>query len=268
METILTALILLGATGLVVGLFIGVASIFFKTEKNEKKEAILKMLPGNNCGGCGYPGCEGLAQAISEGKAPCDACPVGGAPVAQEIGAYLGETVDASVRKVAFVQCGGDEKKAEVDYEYVGLRDCKMAGVLPGGGAKTCNYGCLGLGSCVKACKFDAIHIENGIAVADPKKCTGCGQCVKACPKHLITLIPYNAPVMVLCSSCDKGPDVMKSCKIGCIGCGICKKTCQHDAITIDQFCATIDPKKCVGCGECVEKCPRKVIVFRDQKSR
>lgn len=265
MDIILTALILLGITGLVVGLFIGIASIFFKTEVNQKKEDILSMLPGNNCGGCGYPGCEGLAQAICDGKAPVSGCPVGGEPVAKKIAEYLGETAEIGVRKIAFVHCAGTDRKAKDDYEYVGEKDCKMANVLPGNGPKSCNDGCMGFGSCVKACEFGGITIKDGVAQIDAESCKGCGHCVEACPKHLISLIPYDTKAVVLCSSCDKGPDTMKNCKVGCIGCGLCKKVCEQDAVTIDKFHATIDPEKCVGCGACIEKCPRKIIVMRNQ---
>ena len=265
LNTILTALILLGLTGLVVGLFIGIASIFFKTEVNQKKEDILSMLPGNNCGGCGYPGCEGMAQAICDGLAPAGGCPVGGKAVADRISEYLGEAPSETVRKVAFVSCLGSERKAKNDYEYVGIKDCKMATVLPGGGPKSCNFGCMGYGTCESVCQFDAIHVKNGIASVDVTKCTGCGQCVKNCPKKIIKLIPYKPIAMVFCSSCDKGPETMKNCKLGCIGCGLCKKECKQGAITIEGGHAIVDPDKCIGCGACVEKCPRRIIGFVNQ---
>ncbi len=136
-----------------------------------------------------------------------------------------------------------------------------MLSFVPNGGPKTCNYGCLGYGSCVKACPFDAIHVENGVAVVDREACKACGKCVEVCSKKLISLIPYDAPYQVACSSKDKGPVAMKACDVACIGCGICKKNCSSDAITVEEFCASIDPEKCVGCGVCAEKCPKKSIV-------
>lgn len=136
-----------------------------------------------------------------------------------------------------------------------------MLAFVPGGGAKACAYGCLGYGSCVKACAFDAIHIIDGIAVVDRETCKACGKCVDACPRHLIELIPYTQKVMVGCSSHDKGKAVTSSCETGCIGCKKCEKVCPNEAIRVDDFCAHIDYDKCTGCGACREACPRNVIL-------
>ena len=161
---ILTATAVVGVVGVFVGLFLGVAGIKFRVEVDEKEEAVLAALPGNNCGGCGYAGCSGLAAAIAKGEAPVNACPVGGAPVGEKIAAIMGVEAGASERKVAFVACMGDCGKSRQDYEYFGAQDCQMMGFVPGGGPKSCNSGCLGFGSCVKACPFDAIHVVNGVA--------------------------------------------------------------------------------------------------------
>lgn len=258
---ILTATLIVGAVGLFVGLFLGIAGIKFKVEVDEKEEAVLGVLPGNNCGGCGYAGCSGLAAAIAKGEAPVNACPVGGEKVGKQIAEIMGVDAGESVRQVAFVQCQGDCEKTTVDYEYSGIEDCRMLSFVPNGGPKSCNYGCLGFGSCVKVCPFDAIHVVNGVAVVDKETCKACGKCIDACPKKLITLIPYDAKHVVACSSHDKGPVTMKACTVGCIGCQLCKKNCLADAIVIDEFNATIDQEKCTGCGACKEKCPKKAIV-------
>ena len=131
---------------------------------------------------------------------------------------------------------------------------------MPNKGPKACSYGCMGFGSCVKACPFDAVHIIDGIAVVDPEACKACGKCVAACPNNLIELVPYEAPVKVLCNSKDKGKDVMAACSAGCIGCHLCEKNCEHDAIHVTDNIAHIDYDKCTGCGACVAKCPKKVI--------
>lgn len=261
MSGIITATLVVGVIGLVVGVFLGIAAIRFHVEVDEKEEAVLAALPGNNCGGCGYAGCSGLAAAIAKGEAPVNACPVGGEPVGKVISEIMGVTAEASVRKVAFVHCKGDCDNANVDYDYSGVEDCRMLAFVPNGGPKTCNYGCLGYGSCVKVCPFDAIHVENGIAVVDKDACKACGKCVAACPKGLISLVPYDAKHIVACSSKEKGPVVMKACKVGCIGCSMCKKNCPADAITIDSFLASIDQEKCTGCGTCKEKCPKGAIL-------
>lgn len=249
-----------GAVGVLIGIFLGLAGLKFKVEVDPKEEAILGALPGNNCGGCGYAGCSGLAAAITKGEAPANACPVGGEAVAKVIGDIMGVQVEAGKPMVAFVHCQGDCEKANTNYEYNGAQDCAMMNFVPGGGPKACRQGCAGYGNCVKACPFDAIHVQNGIAVVDRDACKACGKCVQACPKHLISLIPKDARYVVACKNSDKGPVTMKACSVGCIGCGICAKNCPQEAVSVQDFCAQIDPEKCVNCGTCAEKCPKKAI--------
>lgn len=252
---------MVGFVGLFIGAFLGIAAIKFKVKVDEKEEAVLGLLPGNNCGGCGFAGCSGLAAAIAKGEAPVNGCPVGGQPVADEIAKVMGVEAEAGVKMVAFVKCQGDCDKTTVDYEYTGIEDCRMLSFVPNGGPKSCNYGCLGFGSCVTVCPFDAIHVENGVAVVDKDKCKACGKCVAVCPKNLIELIPYDSKYAVACSSADKGPVTMKDCTVGCIGCSLCVKACPSEAVKVENFHAKIDQEKCVGCGACEQKCPKKAIV-------
>ncbi len=261
MTGVLTAIVIIGGIGLFIGLFLGIAAIIFRVEVDEKEEAVLGALPGNNCGGCGFPGCSGLAHAIAGGKAAVNACPVGGEKVGKIIAGIMGVEAEESIKKTAFVKCKGDCDRANMDYEYSGTMDCAVQAFVPGGGAKSCNYGCLGYGNCVRVCQFDAIHIVNGIAVVDKEKCKACSLCIAACPKKLIDMVPYDASHIVECSSHDKGPVTTKACSVGCIGCGICKKNCPADAITMEEFCAVIDQDKCTGCGICKEKCPKGSIL-------
>lgn len=257
---ILIATAIVGGVGLFIGIFLGVAGIQFKVEVDEREEAVLSALPGNNCGGCGFPGCSGLAAAIAKGEAAVNACPVGGEPVGAKIAEIMGVEASDQVRMMAFVKCQGDCEKTKVDYEYSGVSDCNMLSFVPNGGPKTCNYGCLGFGSCVKACPFNAIHVENGVAIVDKEACKACGKCVVACPKQLIELIPYSSEYVVACSSKDKGPAVMKGCSVGCIGCGICAKNCPNESVHIENFLSKIDQDTCEHCGACMEKCPKKSI--------
>ena len=261
MTAIIAAGVVVGLVGIILGLFLGVSGEKFKVEVDPREEAILEVLPGNNCGGCGYAGCSGLAAAIVKGEAPVGQCPVGGAPVAAKVGAIMGIEAGAGVKKVAFVKCAGTCDKAKQNYEYTGVEDCASMGFVPAGGPKACKYGCTGMGSCVKACPFDAIHVVDGVAVVDVKKCKACGKCVAACPKSLIELVPYDTKHVVQCSSKDKGKDVMSACSVGCIGCGLCAKTCPKGAITVENNIAHIDQDKCDGCGACAMKCPKKIIL-------
>lgn len=258
--SILIAAGVVAAVGIFIGLFLEAAGILFKVQVDEKEEAVLAALPGNNCGGCGFAGCSGLAAAIAKGEAPVNACPVGGEAVGNKIAQIMGVEGQKGERKVAFVHCQGDKERASVDYDYVGVEDCRMLSFVPSGGPKTCSFGCLGYGTCVKVCPFDAIHVVNGVAVVDPESCKACGKCIEVCPKHLIDLVPYGAKEVVACKNEEKGVVAMKGCQVACIGCGICAKNCPEQAVTVENFLAKIDYEKCTDCGTCAEKCPKKAI--------
>ena len=261
MEIILISAVIIGGIGLVIGLLLGLAGKKFAVEVDEREVAVREALPGNNCGGCGYPGCDGLAAAIVTGEAAVNACPVGGADAAAVIGKIMGQEVAETERQVAFVRCGGSCSKSKNEYEYYGVEDCAMMIYVPNGGAKICNEGCLGFGSCVKACTFDALHIQDGIAVVDRENCKACGKCITACPQHLIDLVPYDQKTLVKCKCEQKGKAVITGCDAGCISCMKCVKNCPADAITMVNNVAKIDFEKCTNCGTCQEVCPRHCIV-------
>ena len=257
---ILIATAIVGGTGIFIGFFLGFAGKKFAVEVDEKEEAILAVLPGNNCGGCGYPGCSGLAAAIAKGEAPVNQCPVGGNPVGAKIAEIMGVEAIETERKVAFVRCSGSHGTAKELYEYTGVDSCKMVAAMQNGGPWACKSGCLGYGDCVSACQFGAIQVINGVSVVSKELCQACGKCVAACPKGIIELIPYKNKYRVACSSTDKGKTVMQVCQAGCIGCKLCEKECKFDAIHVINNVAVIDYDKCKNCGACARKCPRGII--------
>ena len=260
MGEIIIATAVLGVTALIIGILLGVAGEKLQVEVDEKELKVRELLPGNNCGGCGYPGCDGLATAIASGSAKVNSCPVGGINVANKISEVMGVKLEEKEKQVAFVKCGGTCEKSKKKYNYYGIQDCRKAVIAPGGGDKACSYGCLGYGSCVNECLFDAIHIVDGIAVVDKEKCVACGKCVSTCPNNIIELIPDTAEYRVQCISNDKGKDVKMVCDAGCIGCKLCTKVCASNAITVENNLAKIDYNKCINCGKCAEKCPVKII--------
>lgn len=260
MQAIITATLIVAIIGLVIGLLLVMVDKKFKVEVDPREAAVRDYLPGNNCGGCGYAGCDALAAAIVAGTAPVNKCPVGGAAVAEQIAQIMDVNADASVKQVAFVKCAGDCETAVQKCNYFGVQDCSAA-IGSGLNPWKCDHGCLGFGSCVKVCPFDAIHVVNGVAKVDRSKCKACGKCVAACPKHLIELVPEAASFAVACSSKDRGPAVKNVCSAGCIGCTLCTKQCESDAITVENNIAHIDYEKCIGCGKCKEKCPTGAII-------
>lgn len=257
---ILIAAAIVGGVSLLIGVMLGLAGKAFAVEVNEQVEAVRAALPGSNCGGCGYAGCDALAEAIVAGEVSPNACPVGGTTAAKEIAAIMGVEAGAVLRSVAYVQCAGTCDKAKRAANYYGTRDCRQAAMAPGNAGKACSFACLGYGTCVTVCPNDAISLVDGVACVDEDKCISCGQCVAICPQHIITMIPDNSAVEVRCSSHNPGKEVKAVCAAGCIGCGICQKACPSAAIKVENHLARIDHALCIGCGVCATKCPTKVI--------
>ena len=240
MELILITTAVITVIGLVVGAGLVFTGKKFAVEVDEREAAVRELLPGNNCGACGFAGCDAMAAAIAKGEAPANGCPVGGNPVAQKIGAVMGVEADAVSRRIAFVRCKGSCEYTQNQGNYIGIRDCASA-LRSGLNLTGCDYGCLGLGSCVKACPQQAITVRDGVAVVDRRRCVGCGLCAKACPKGLIELIPESHLVAVRCSNKDRGPQVKKVCSAGCIGCMLCTRQCETGAITVENNLAHVN---------------------------
>ncbi|NJD04843.1 MAG: 4Fe-4S dicluster domain-containing protein [Ruminiclostridium sp.] len=258
-SSIVIPILILSVMGILFGAGLAYASKKFAVKVDERISAIRDALPGANCGACGQTGCDGFAEALVMGKVLPGGCPVGGADTAVVLGKIMGMEVDIAGAKTARVHCNGRDSISRHKFEYYGMEDCAAASQLFAG-RKNCTYGCLGLGSCAKACPFDAIEIVNGIARVMEDRCKSCGKCVEACPKKLIELVPVSGEYSVLCRSKDKGPITRKNCDAGCIGCTKCTKACRYDAIHMEGFLAKIDYDKCVNCGECVSVCPTMAI--------
>lgn len=269
MNGILIAALIFAALSLILGIILSFAGQIFKVDIDERTEKITEILPGANCGGCGYAGCSALAEAIVNGKAKFDACNACNGEITQKISEIMGieNTGETKNRYSAQVMCSGTHEVAKKKYIYAGLNDCNAANKLAGGD-KLCPNGCIGLGSCVKVCKFGAITICNGVASVNPEKCRACGMCVEACPKGIIKLVPSDVELWVACKSKDKGAITKNYCDVGCIGCRICEKNCTSGAIKIRDNVAEINYDLCTGCGVCVEKCPRSIIRFGDLRNK
>jgi Na+-translocating ferredoxin:NAD+ oxidoreductase RNF subunit RnfB len=260
MQSILIASAAVAIIGLIIGILLVTVDKKFAVETNPREVAVRECLPGNNCGGCGYAGCDALASAIIHEEAPVNGCPVGGSAVAEKISRIMGVEAQEVERTAAFVKCSGDCEHAASRAHYVGISDCSSA-IASGLSPWNCDYGCLGFGTCASVCAFGALSVKDGVAHVDRSKCVACGKCVAACPKHLIELVPVSSGYAVRCSNKDRGPAVKKVCSAGCIGCKICEKQCENDAVHVEGNVSHINYEKCVSCGKCAEKCPVKVIV-------
>ena len=233
-------------------------------KKDEKVEALRSYLPGANCGACGFPGCDGYAEAMAGGGVKTNLCVPGGKDAVAKISALLGVEEEAMAEVVAFVHCNGTNEVTEKQKAIYDTTDSCKARSLIYGGPMNCIYGCVGCGDCADVCPVAAIKVKEGVAKVDSSLCIGCGMCVSTCPKHIITLIPREAKAAVACSSRDKGAVVRKICSRGCIGCKKCENTCKYDAIHVVDNLAVINYDKCTGCRECVEVCPVKCILKTD----
>ena len=252
--------ILVVIVGLLASCMLSYASKVFAIQEDQLFLDLRAELPGANCGGCGFAGCDDYAHALVENsEIPCTKCSVGGPAVAKKLAALMGQEAGEMEKKVAFVMCNGTTENAEQLYQYEDIDSCKAAKQLYGG-SKVCPFGCIGLGDCVEACNFDAIRIMNGVAVVGRDYCTSCGACAKACPQKLIKIIPESSKGQVRCHNEQKGADARKVCKTSCIGCGMCARVCPKGAISVENNLSRIDPEKCIKCGMCVVKCPTGAI--------
>ena len=256
---VLTAFAVVSLTGLLFGVLLAVCSHFFAVPDDEKVKQIRAVLPGANCGACGYKGCNDYAEAVASGNAAPNLCIPGALAVAEQLGEILGVEVEEPKDVVALVHCNGDCTACGDKAIYDGMKTCHASTAFFGG-PKACSYGCIGCGDCAAVCISDAICMENGIARVDSSRCVGCGLCAKTCPKHIISMVPQDTKVVVYCVNHDKGAEARKACQNACIGCKKCEKLCPLGAITVVDNCAVVDYEKCQGCGVCAEGCPTKCL--------
>ena len=257
------AVIVMMCLGAVAGAGLAVAYRFFGVREDPRIENICDVLPGANCGACGYPGCREYAKAILTGKDIC-LCPAGGNETTQKIAEILGVEAEEMISKVAVVRCAGTFDVTSWRSEYRGVEDCGAAQLVQSG-PTACNMGCLGFGTCADICPEDCITVEEGVAIVDMQRCTGCGLCVKECPRGIIELVPRERRVHVLCSNHQAGKDVRGLCKVGCTACKLCAKSSEW--FVVENNLANV--KEGVGKGgrEAALVCPTGTIVDLDQFS-
>jgi electron transport complex protein RnfB len=260
-STVYLTLIVLAGLGIVFGVALALVAARFVVKVDPKVEQVRETLPGANCGACGFAGCMGYAEAVAGNPdVAVSLCAPGKSAVAEKIAVITGKKAEKVDPKIARVFCQGGTSLSQRKFIYTGVQDCAAA-VLAAGGDKSCEYGCLGYATCMRACPFGAITMSaDNLPLINPEKCTACGKCVAACPKQVIELALASKAVVISCHSRDKGIDVKKKCQVGCIACGICVRTCPVDAIKIDNNLARIDHNKCIVCGLCVKKCPTSAI--------
>ncbi|MFY9380923.1 MAG: RnfABCDGE type electron transport complex subunit B [Eubacteriales bacterium] len=264
MTGILTALILLSSSGLICGALLAIASVFMSTEKDEGEVEIRAVLPGVNCGACGYGTCDGYAAALaSDNTVKTNLCIPGADSVAEKLSQLTGAPYEGVVERIAYVKCGGGCSQTVRKHHYEGYGSCSAANMLYGG-IWGCEWACQGFGDCVLACPDGAISIVDGMARVNARKCTGCGICVSVCPKGIIEMFYDSSRVIVTCSNHDKGAVARKKCKRSCIACRRCEKACPTDAIKVEDNLAVINYELCTGCGECARVCPTGCIEYAD----
>jgi len=256
---ILIPILILGILGLLFGIGLAIASKRFAIKTDPRLEMVMGLLPGANCGACGGAGCFGFAEGLLSGKFSIGACKVSEEAVKEQIAKLLGGKLEKKAKLVATLHCYGGIRVKD-RFIYKGIESCVAANLILGG-QKSCVYGCLGFGDCVKACPFGAIKMsQDGLPVVDESKCKACNKCVLICPKKLFRLVPATGKVYVACKSKDSGKETRTVCPVGCIACRKCEQICPVDAIHVVDNLAIIDYHKCTSCGKCVEVCPTKTI--------
>jgi Na+-translocating ferredoxin:NAD+ oxidoreductase subunit B len=261
--SLMTPVLFFSSLAIVFGVTLSVIAQKFPVDRDPLINGVYDALARAHCGACGFAGCEQYADAVVKNPeiAP-DLCTPGGAKTAAAVAKLTGKSPAVREARHAFVMCQGGGTIAARSFVYRGVRDCRAAALISGGGDVSCRYGCLGLGTCAAVCPFDAIAMgPAGLPSVNTERCTACGSCVQSCPRGVIELLPASASVLVACHSTDAPKSTRLRCTSGCIGCGACRKICPVEAPTIKDNLSIIDYSACTACGLCVEKCPAKSII-------
>ncbi len=264
---LLYSVLILFGVGLVAGTVLAISSRVFHVEEDPRIEAVMDALPGANCGGCGYAGCEGYAIAvIQDPNIAANLCVAGSAETTIAVGKLSGKAVTEADPLVSVRRCEKLDGDVATRFKYVGLPSCTAAAAMGSGlGVDACAFSCLGLGDCVRVCPFDALELQDNLVRVNAARCTGCGKCIASCPRNLLELIPKRARVMVFCSTLGKAKEVLEACKVGCISCSLCVKKCPAEAISMKNNVVHIDHQKCLEYGDsceriCVSSCKRTIL--------
>jgi Na+-translocating ferredoxin:NAD+ oxidoreductase RNF subunit RnfB len=259
----LASVAILGGVGTTFGALIAIANARFRVDEDPRTEALADLLPGANCGACGFAGCRSFAEAVIDGRTPPARCTVMSEAEREDVAELLG--VDASVgnRSVARLMCAGGHDVAPRKARYLGIESCAAAVAVTGGG-KGCAWGCVGFADCAVACDFDAITMAStGLPVVDIDACTACNDCVEVCPLGLFQLLPLDAHLLVQCRSLLEGDLAEGVCSVACTGCRKCAQDAAPGLIEIRQGLAVIDYDRiALENPAAVERCPTSAIVW------
>ncbi len=256
---------ILGGVGLVFAVIIALAYWKLRVNEDPRIDMVVSMLPGANCGACGFPGCRGFAEQAVAGVVNPAGCNVLNDEGATAIAEYLGVDKGAANKRVARLLCAGGSNVTTVQAEYRGLQTCSAAASVAGGG-KGCAWGCLGLADCGASCSFGAITMSAvGLPVVDVNLCTACGDCVDACPKNLFEIIPLDQRLLVQCRSQIEGDDALASCAVACTACGRCVLDAAPGLITIERGAAKVHYEMNESANSsAIRRCPTGAIVWVD----
>lgn len=265
--TVITILVAVGVMlllAVVMGWILGWANDAFRVEVDPKVEKLLEVLPGANCGACGYAGCSEYAEKMAEGTAKPGACTQCSKKANQQIAEILGCSIVETFPYKAIVHCSANEFQRAGRQNYTGEMTCVAANLISG--VQDCTYGCLGFGDCSRACPHEAIIVADGLARVRYHRCVGCRACEAACPRHIISIVPFKQSqiLAVACSNREKGQDVKAVCRVGCIGCGACQRN-SAEMIHMGTNLPTIDYahyQEGEILGMIVERCPAKMLIY------